>query len=109
MGMVMSGATFAFMLGPTIGGWLYEMGGIRTPFLAVALLAVLCTIGFAWLQLPAEKAVAESVSITAVLRIPAVAACTAAVVAASATLSMLEPVLPLFLSSTSASVPPVSG
>lgn len=100
MGMVMSGATFAFMIGPTLGGWLYEIGGIRTPFLAVAALAVLCTIGFTWLRLPTERAESESVSIFAVLRIPAVAACTAAVVAASATLSMLEPVLPLFLSST---------
>jgi MFS transporter, DHA1 family, solute carrier family 18 (vesicular amine transporter), member 1/2 len=100
MGVVMSGATFAFMVGPTLGGWLYEMGGIRLPFIWVALLAVFCTLGFAWLRLPEEKADSERVSILAVLRIPAVAACTAAVVAASATLSMLEPVLPLFLNAT---------
>src|SRR6476620_4380346 len=34
-GIVMSGTSFAFMIGPTIGGWLYELGGIRLPFLAV--------------------------------------------------------------------------
>jgi multidrug resistance protein len=100
MGMVMSGATFAFMVGPTFGGWLYELGGIRLPFLFVAALAVVCTLAFFWLQPPAQRAAREDVSILAVLRIPAVAACTAAVVGASATLSMLEPVLPLFLSST---------
>jgi DHA1 family solute carrier family 18 vesicular amine transporter 1/2 len=100
MGMVMSGATFAFMVGPTFGGWLYELGGIQLPFLFVAALAVVCTLAFFWLQPPSERAAKEDVSIAAVLRIPAVAACTAAVVAASATLSMLEPVLPLFLTST---------
>ena len=29
-GIVMSGTSFAFMIGPTIGGWLYELGGART-------------------------------------------------------------------------------
>ena len=32
MGLVMSGTNLAFMGGPTIGGWLYETGGIRLPF-----------------------------------------------------------------------------
>src|SRR5947207_15902993 len=27
-GIVMSGTSFAFMIGPTIGGWLYELGGV---------------------------------------------------------------------------------
>ena len=31
-GIVMSGTGFAFMVGPSLGGWLYEMGGIRLPF-----------------------------------------------------------------------------
>ena len=39
MGLVMSGTNFAFMFGPTLGGWLYEAGGIRLPFLFVAALA----------------------------------------------------------------------
>src|SRR5579862_9164328 len=38
MGLVMSGTNFAFMFGPTLGGWLYEVGGIRLPFLFVAAL-----------------------------------------------------------------------
>ena len=29
MGIVMSGTSVAFMVGPSIGGWLYEIGGIR--------------------------------------------------------------------------------
>src|SRR5947207_11347479 len=30
-GMVMMGTSFAVMIGPTIGGYLYEIGGIRLP------------------------------------------------------------------------------
>src|SRR6267378_7894194 len=40
MGLVMSGTTFGFMIGPSIGGWLYETGGIRLPFLLVTGLAL---------------------------------------------------------------------
>ena len=98
MGLVMSGTNFAFMFGPTIGGWLYEAGGIRMPFLFVAALAVLGAVAFIWLDIPQHRAPTEAVPIRLVLRVPAVAACAAAVVAAAATISMLEPVLPLFLS-----------
>jgi DHA1 family solute carrier family 18 vesicular amine transporter 1/2 len=101
MGLVMSVTNFAFMIGPTLGGWLYEAGGIRLPFLFVAALAVVGAIAFMWFDLPSStRAASEAVPIATVLRVPAVAACTAAVVAASATICMLEPVLPLHLSAT---------
>jgi DHA1 family solute carrier family 18 vesicular amine transporter 1/2 len=98
MGLLMSGTNFAFMFGPTLGGWLYEIGGIRLPFLFVAALAVAGAMAFMWFDLPPTHAAHEAVPVATVLRVPAVAACTAAVVAASATISMLEPVLPLYLS-----------
>ena len=97
MGMVMSGTGFAMMAGPSLGGWLYELGGMRLPFLTVALLAAICATGFVWLRLPAQRAEREVVRIRTVLRVPAIASCAVAVVAASASISMLEPVLPLFL------------
>jgi DHA1 family solute carrier family 18 vesicular amine transporter 1/2 len=100
MGLVMSGTNLAFMGGPTIGGWLYETGGIRLPFLFVAALAVVGATAFAWLDVPDRKSARETVPVSTVLRVPAVAACVAAVVAASATVSMLEPVLPLYLTAT---------
>jgi multidrug resistance protein len=100
MGMVMSGTNFAIMFGPTLGGWLYEAGGIRLPFLVVAALAAIGALAFLWLELPDQHAERETVPIRTILRIPAVAACAAAVVSASSTISMLEPVLPLFLFST---------
>jgi DHA1 family solute carrier family 18 vesicular amine transporter 1/2 len=98
-GIVMSGTSFAFMIGPSIGGWLYEMGGTRLPFLSVAALAALVAIAFAWVELPSERALRELVPIRMVVRTPAIAVCAVAVVAASATMSMLEPVLALHLRS----------
>lgn len=97
MGFVMSGATFGFMVGPTVGGWLYEQGGARFPFLVLAVFAALGGLGFAWLPLPAPREEHEAVPLRAVLSVPAVAACAAAVVLGGGTIAMLEPVLALFL------------
>src|SRR5216117_1802629 len=36
-GIVMSGTSVAVIVGPSIGGWLYEAGGMRLPFLIVSL------------------------------------------------------------------------
>jgi multidrug resistance protein len=97
MGLVMAGTNFAFMFGPSIGGWLYESGGMRLPFLFVATLALAGAAAFLWFEIPRRRVPHDPVPIGVVLRVPAAAACAAAVVAASATIAMLEPVLPLFL------------
>jgi MFS family permease len=96
-GIVMMGTSFALMIGPTLGGWLYEVGGMRLPFIAVGVLAVLGAGAFAWLDIPARQVDRDPVPIALVLRVPAVAACAGAVVALSSTLSMLEPVLAMHL------------
>jgi len=96
-GIVMSGTSFALMIGPSIGGWLYEVGGIRLPFLFVTVLSVAVAALFLWVDLPAPSVEQERVPVSLVLRQPAVAACAVAVVLASGTLSMLEPVLALHL------------
>jgi DHA1 family solute carrier family 18 vesicular amine transporter 1/2 len=96
-GIVLSGTSIGIILGPTLGGWLYEAGGMRAPFLTVAVLAMVAAAGFFWLDIPAPHAETEHVPIGVVLRSRSVAICAAVVVAASATVSMLEPVVPLFL------------
>jgi DHA1 family solute carrier family 18 vesicular amine transporter 1/2 len=98
-GIVMSGTSVAFMVGPSIGGWLYEVGGIRLPFLFVTGLAVIAALAFTWIDLPRARTQQEPVPLGILLHLPAVAACSVAVVAASSTLSMLEPVLALHLGS----------
>ena len=96
-GIVMSGASFAFMVGPSIGGWLYQIGGMRLPFLAVAAFAVVATIAFVVYEPPPRREAHEPVPLLAVLQVPTIAACATAVVIVSATMSMLEPVLAIFL------------
>jgi MFS family permease len=96
-GIVMMGTSFAVMFGPTLGGWFYEIGGIRLPFIAVAVMAIVDVGLFAWIRLPPHHAAAEAVPIGMVLRVPAIAACALTVVAISGTISMLEPVLSLYL------------
>lgn len=105
MGLVMSGSNLGFMLGPSIGGWLYETGGQHLPFLLVSALAALGAVGFLVLRLPPPAAVREPVPFARLIRVPAIASCAVIVLAASATFSMYEPVLSLFLAS-SLSLPP---
>jgi len=96
-GIVMMGTSVAVMIGPTLGGWLYEIGGIRLPFIFVAALALVGVVLFAALDIPKEHAATERVPLGTVLRVPAIVACAFVVIAISATISMLEPVLALYL------------
>jgi multidrug resistance protein len=100
MGLVMSGSNLGFMIGPSIGGWLYEAGGPRLPFQAVTGLALITAAATLLLRLPAPSAQREPVKLALLLSHPPVWSCAAAVVAASATISMLEPVWPLWLSTS---------
>lgn len=105
MGLVMSGSTFGFMIGPTLGGWLYEAGGITTPYLAIAGLSLVIAVGIAALRLPPVARTSEPLPLRDMLRVPAVALCALAVVVGGGTIAMLEPVLALFLT-TSAGLGP---
>jgi MFS transporter, DHA1 family, solute carrier family 18 (vesicular amine transporter), member 1/2 len=100
MGFVMSGTSVGIMVGPSLGGWLYEAGGVALPFEFVAALALLCAVGFMAVEpRPARERTAR-VTVWAVVRVPSVALCAAAIVLAGATVAMLEPVLPLFFNRT---------
>jgi DHA1 family solute carrier family 18 vesicular amine transporter 1/2 len=98
-GIIMAGTSFAFIVGPSIGGWLYEIGGMRLPFLSLAVMIVIVAAAFATIDSPPARAARERVPMQAVLRTPAIAACAIAVLAASSTMSMLEPVCSLHLQS----------
>lgn len=97
MGWVMSATTFGFMIGPTLGGWLYEHGGPTVPYLLVAGLSAVAALGFLWLRPPDHREAEARVPLREVLGVRAVAVCAAAVVLGGGTIAMLEPVLSLFL------------
>src|SRR5215471_5539451 len=99
MGLVMSGSTFGFMVGPTLGGWLYETGGIRLPYLFIAALSMIIALGMAALEIPSKSNEHEALPLSTILRVPAVATCAIAVAVGGGTIAMLEPVLSMFLNS----------
>jgi len=109
MGYVMSGTSVALLVGPSIGGWLYAMGGIELPFVFVAGLAFACAIGFLAIRTAPAAPTRTAPSAWSVVRTPAVAECAAYVVVMGATLAMLEPVLPLFFSRRLGMSPPQVG
>jgi DHA1 family solute carrier family 18 vesicular amine transporter 1/2 len=96
MGYVMSGTSLGIIVGPSIGGWLYEAGGVALPFEFVAVLALACAAGFAVLGSERRGDRPTGLSIWSVVRVPPVAFCAAMIVLTGATVAMLEPVLPLF-------------
>jgi len=96
-GIILGGASAAYMIGPSIGGWLYEMGGIRMPFLATTAMAVVTMAGFAWLRLPDHHASHDVVPVARLLRNPQVLVCGIVVLLIAATLTMFEPVFVLFI------------
>ena len=96
MGYVMSGTSLAVVIGPSIGGWLYEAGGIALPFVVVSAVALVCAGGFWAIRPEVGGRSPASRSIWAIVRVPPVAICAALVAVAAGTMAMLEPVLPLF-------------
>jgi DHA1 family solute carrier family 18 vesicular amine transporter 1/2 len=72
MGLVMSGASLGVILGPALGGWLYELGGIRLPFLFVSGLAVVSLVAFA-VVVPARRGSGGGVPVWEVLSVRSVA------------------------------------
>jgi DHA1 family solute carrier family 18 vesicular amine transporter 1/2 len=97
MGVVMSGSGFAFIIGPSIGGWLYDVGGLRLPFLAVSAAALAVLAAFLVVAVPERRTPGDTVPVVRLLRVPVVAGCTGAVIAIAATLAMLEPIVSLQL------------
>jgi multidrug resistance protein len=96
VGIVMSASNLGVIVGPSFGGWLYELGGIRLPFLVVAAAAALTTVAFLLIRIP-DRAAAGGVPMIRILKHRAIVMCAVVAAAGSATYAMLEPVLPLVL------------
>jgi multidrug resistance protein len=96
MGVVMSVTSLGVIAGPSLGGWLYELGGIRFPFLVVAVVAGLTAVAFVFVRIP-DRVVIPGVPMSRILKHRAILLCAFTAAAGSATYAMLEPVLPLML------------
>jgi len=96
-GIILGGVSVAYIVGPSLGGWLYEIGGIRTPFLVVTAMAVLTALGFARLRLPDHRASRDPVPIARLVRDRRVLTCAVVVLLLASTMTMFEPVFVLYL------------
>ncbi|MEX2016633.1 MAG: MFS transporter, partial [Candidatus Hydrogenedentales bacterium] len=94
MGLTMAGSSLGIIIGPALGGWLYEIGGIRLPFLFVAALAAADLIVFAHVA-PHTHGSGTSTPMRRVLTHRPIAICALVVIAGGGTIAMLEPVIPL--------------
>jgi multidrug resistance protein len=99
MGFMMSGTSFGLMIGPTLGGWLYEAGGLHLPFVTVAIASLLVAAIFLVVRFPATHVTTETVPLSQIIQQRPVVICALLVAVAASTLAMLEPVLSLWLAS----------
>lgn len=99
MGMALSGQAAGVLLGPVIGGWLYQLGDYRLPFFVAAGLAVMDGVLRVVLlkDLPEPKADGGLLSPFRMLRNRSLLLLAGVVVIGAGIPSVLEPTLPLHL------------
>jgi len=109
MGILMTSASAASLLGAPVGGFLFEYGGIHFPFLIAAGLIILNILGFVFfLKFPSIQP-QEKISIKKFLKNPNVIIICIIVLVGDGALAMIDPILPTFLSKSFAASPTVIG
>ncbi|MDT8978490.1 MULTISPECIES: MFS transporter [Paenibacillus] len=99
MGFAMTGISSGSLLGAPIGGWLFEIGDHHTPFwFAAALTAVISIIVVFALREPVrEERQAEGGGTFSLLRHRTILFVASIILLAETTLTMLEPLLPVYV------------
>lgn len=119
MGTVIMSHTVGFVLGPALGGMLYDYGGIAAPFYLCSLCALFAFLGTLWIAEPIKKTTERltettrlvsktkqhhhhekddnSKQLLGLLRNPRIISCTVCCFITSATLSGIEPALAIYL------------
>ncbi|RST77114.1 MFS transporter [Siminovitchia acidinfaciens] len=101
MGFAMTSMSAGTLLGAPIGGFLVEFGGYLAPFYTISVLLLITTVfGLIYLQDEKRPVIQKSKKPLDLLRQPAVIWILMIMVVSEGTLTMLEPILPIYLSST---------
>jgi MFS transporter, DHA1 family, solute carrier family 18 (vesicular amine transporter), member 1/2 len=94
LGYAFAGGTFGSVIGPIAGGFLYQTGGYKMPFLVLGVLFVLAAVLIA-LYLPADKTEErETVALHSLLLNKSLAVPALTVALAAFSLGIIEPLLP---------------
>lgn len=110
MGIALSGQAAGTLLGPTIGGWLYQLGDYQLPFLVAAGLAFIDGLLRLFLLKDVPHAKSEdSPSPFKVLRNRQLLIITGVIIIGASVPSVLEPTLPLHLQKVLSATPGVIG
>jgi MFS family permease len=96
MGLAMLGSGLGTLCGPPVGGWLFERGGIALPFAFSMALCVLLLCGVVF-AVPIKLAPRKELPLRLVSTHPRVRLVALIILTASGILTLLEPVLPLYL------------
>ncbi len=97
MGAVMTFSSMGMLLGPPLGGFVYEWGGYEAPFLLAALFAILDGAARAMLIEPSDWRIPSPTRLLELLGSGRALLTLAVVLVASSIFTLLEPTLPLHL------------
>jgi DHA1 family multidrug resistance protein-like MFS transporter len=107
MGIALSAVGFGTIVGPVVGGLLFEYLGYTATFLVPALLAAV--VGLVVLAIPVPTCRQDRSPMLPSGALLPLAACAAAIVAASWTYGVIDPYLPVYLHDTFAASPAMIG
>jgi len=97
MGIALTGMTAGLLVGPPLGGLLYEWGGYQWPFLLAAGLAALDGVARGLLLADPPRRETETISPLELLRDRSILVTVGVVIAGAGMWGLLEPILPLYL------------
>lgn len=101
MGFAMTSMSAGTLLGAPIGGFLVEFGGYQAPFYIISvLMAIFIVLGAIYLQDEKRPDIQESKKILNLLKKPEIIWILAIMVVSECAMTMLEPILPIYLSGT---------
>ncbi|MFD3445611.1 MFS transporter [Microbacteriaceae bacterium 4G12] len=98
MGIALSGQAIGMLLGPTIGGFLYQWGGYHLPFIFAAVMAIIDGIlRITLLHDEPKQSAEEQISYQSIIKMRSLFMIIGIIVLGAALPSALEPTLPLYL------------
>lgn len=109
MGFAMLGSTGGSVIGPTLGGWLFEVGGYTFPFIVVGVLVAIDALMRIFLLPPEKGTVEASPDLKSLLLDKSILVAGGAVMLAAAGWAILEPLLPNHLTKTLGTNPAMIG
>ncbi|WP_442602219.1 MFS transporter [Paenibacillus sp. KN14-4R] len=109
MGIALTGISTGSLMGAPLGGWLFEFGGTMLPFFFTCGLTIVAALLVIFLMREPERAKEESMGTFHLLRNKSVVFIACVILLAESSMTLLEPVLPVFLTDQMAFSPAVIG